>query len=46
VLSQLSKSEKSKSELEGQLAEALKTLADLKEASSKQSSLKEKLQVG
>ena len=45
LLSQLSKSEKLRSGMEAQLAEAVKSLNEVKEVSNKQSNSKEKLQV-
>ena len=43
LIGQLSKSEKSRAEMEQQLADAVKTLNDVKEVSNKHSSSKDKL---
>jgi hypothetical protein len=45
LLSQLSKSEKVRSDLDLQLADSIKNLNEVKEVSNKQSNSKEKLQV-
>ena len=45
LLSQLKRSEKARSDTESQLKSALKTTQELKDASEKHSSVKEKLQV-